>query len=435
MNYRDHEMLPLRAFQPEGGRMRLYSSDSPPPPDYTPMANASAESARIMGDLGQQQLDFSKQQYEDAKPLANKIVDQQMAIADKTAAQGDDYYNYLKSYRPAERALLHESMGLTPDQVAELETITQSGDQAAYDAKLSAYGVDASKRAAAEIASNKAKDEADAAIIGGTDSDVLAARRGEIDAGVGRAVADAQGGFTRNINQVIRQGLRYGGTPGAIAATAGATGMAQASATASAANTARTQGIMGARGQAETSMNLRRNIADNVTKQESVGWAKKLDASGLVKGLPGASTGAYGLAVNAGNSAGANQAAPGAQMQAGMAAGANTVASGRSLYQQGLGSILNSQTSMYANAPEDQTGAALGAVAGIAGAVMMSDRRLKRNIVKIGTRADRLNVYAYEYVWGGGMQIGVMADEVRAIYPGAVIAMPGGYSAVDYARI
>jgi hypothetical protein len=348
--------------------MRLYSSDSPPPPDYTPLANASAETNKIMAELGNKQLDFAKLQYEEAKPLAAKLADQQVAIADKTAAQGDDYYNYLKSYRPAERALLHESIGLTPDQIADLESVIQGGDQAAYDAKLSQYGVDANKRVAAEIEAAKALDEADAKIIGGTDSYVLDANRSEIDAGVGRAVADSQGGYTRSINQIARQGLRYGMAPGAIAAQAGSVGMAQAAQTASAANYAREQGIMGARGRASTNTALRRDIADNVTKRQSIGWAKKLDASGLVKGLPGASTGAYGLAVNAGNSAANNQAAPGNSYQAGMAAGAGTIGQGRSLYQNGLGSILNSQSS--AEAPTDNTGAIIGGVAGVAVAVI-----------------------------------------------------------------
>lgn len=366
--HHEFELLPLLAFRPEARRMRLYSSKSPPPPDYRPMAEASKESAQIMGALGREQLDFAKLQYEENKPVLKEIADQQMGIADKTAAQGDDYYNYMKSYRPAERALLHESMGLTPDQVAELEAVTQSGDQAAYDAKLSAYGVDANKRADAEIAAAKALDEADASIIGGTDSEVLAARRGEIDAGVDRAIADTQGGFTRNINQVIRQGLRYGGTPDAIGASAGTVGMSQASQTAAAANAARTQGILNVRGQAGTKIDLRRNIADNVTKQKAVGWAKKLDASGLVKGLPGASQGAYGLAVNAGNSAGANTQSAGQTRQAGMAAGAGTIGQGRSLYQQGLGSILQSQSGL-AQPGEDNTGAIVGAVGGIAIAI------------------------------------------------------------------
>lgn len=366
--HHEFEMLPLGAFRIEGRRMRLYSSKSPPAPDYRPVAEASRESAQIMGALGREQLDFAKLQYEENKPILNDIVSQQRDIANKTSAQGDDYYNYLKSYRPAERALLHESMGLTPDQVAELEAVTQSGDFSAYNAKLSAYGVDANKREEAEITASKALDEADARIIGGTDSAVLEARRGEIDDGVGRAIADTQDGFTRNINQVIRQGLRYGGTPDAIGASAGAVGQDQASRTAAAANMARTQGIIGVRGQAGTNIDLRRNIADNVTKQRAIGWAKKLDASGLVKGLPGASQGAYGLAVSAGNSAGANVQGPGQVRQAGMSAGAGTIGQGRSLYQQGLGSILQSQSGL-AQPGEDNTGAIVGAVGGIAIAI------------------------------------------------------------------
>lgn len=370
MRHHDYLMLPLLAFRPECRRsMRLYSSDSPPPPDYTPLAEASAESARIMGDLGKQQLDFAERQYEEAKPLIGRVVDQQMAIADKTSAQGDDYYSYLKSYRPAERALLHESMGMTPQQVAELEAISQSGDRASYDAKLSQYGVDANLRDTAEVNAAKALDEADAKIIGGTDSAVLDANRGEIEAGVGRAVADSQGGFTRSINQIARQGLRYGKGDAGIIAEAGSVGMAQASQTASAANFARETGIAGARGRAGTNMALRRDVTGNADRQRAIGWAKKLDASGLVKGLPGASAGAYGLAVSAGNSAGQNQMAPGQQRMAGMAAGAGTIGQGRNLYQQGLGSILNSQTTM-AGSGEDNTGAAIGAVGGIAVAVI-----------------------------------------------------------------
>jgi hypothetical protein len=60
-----------------------------------------------------------------------------------------------------------------------------------------------------------------------------------------------------------------------------------------------------------------------------------------------------------------------------------------------------------------------------------SDRRVKTNIRKIGTFANGLAKYAFEYVWGGGEQIGVMADEVRRFRPHAVINV-GGIDAVDY---
>ena len=49
-------------------------------------------------------------------------------------------------------------------------------------------------------------------------------------------------------------------------------------------------------------------------------------------------------------------------------AGANTVGQGRQLYQQGLGSILNAQTSVY-NTDVDASGQFGGSVIGAAGTV------------------------------------------------------------------
>lgn len=431
----DFEMLPLRAFRPECGRMRLYSSKSPPAPDYRPVAEASTASAEIMGKLGQDQLAFAKLQYEENKPVFQSIVDQQKTIADQTAAQGADYYSYLKSYRPTERAMMYESLGLTPDEQGTLENTLATGDQATFDARLSSLGVGAAKRRTEELDAAKTLDQTDAAVIGGSDADVYAARKAQIDQSVGTAIADTEEGYTRSVNQAIRQGLRYGASTPAMTSTVGAQAMDQASRIAGAANAARTVGINTERGIASTRMGLRSAITDNMTRARSIDWAKKLDATGLVKGLPGASQGAYGLAVNSGNSAGQNQQAPGAQMQAGLQAGANTIGQGQQMRINGLSNVLNAQSSAYANAPEDQTGAIVGAVGGIAAAAMMSDRRLKRNVVRIGRRADTLAIYAYEYVWGGGLQIGVMADEVAQIYPDAVIRTASGYDAVDYAAI
>jgi hypothetical protein len=46
-----------------------------------------------------------------------------------------------------------------------------------------------------------------------------------------------------------------------------------------------------------------------------------------------------------------------------------------------------------------------------------------------------LSVYAYEYVWGGGRQVGVMADEVEQILPSAVFTDSLGFKAVDYSQL
>lgn len=328
------DMYPESAFRKRGKSMILRKKDQSAP-DYTPMANASAESARIAGELGQQQLDFAKQQYADSKPYFEQLVDQQMEIADKSAAQGDDYYNYMKSYRPAEQAMLNEAM---TDRSAEIS---------AYDAA----------------------NQADAATMAMDPTQLYNQRRAEIEPLVAQAIADSQGGYTRSLNQAMRQGMRYGGSYNEIVNNAGSLGIAQAQQTAAMANAARTAGIEGTRSRAAMGLQTRQANMGALNKERAIDWAKKLDATGLVKGMPGASTGAYGLAVSAGNAAGQNQALPGQQMQAGLAAGANTTLQGRQLYQSGLGSILNAQ-GQYAgqamNAQGEMGGAAIGAVGTIA---------------------------------------------------------------------
>jgi hypothetical protein len=66
--------------------------------------------------------------------------------------------------------------------------------------------------------------------------------------------------------------------------------------------------------------------------------------------------------------------------------------------------------------------------------VLFSDIRLKKNINKIGTRTDGLNIYEFEYIWGGGRQVGLMAQEVQGIYPDAV-SESSGYLMVNYSKV
>jgi hypothetical protein len=66
-----------------------------------------------------------------------------------------------------------------------------------------------------------------------------------------------------------------------------------------------------------------------------------------------------------------------------------------------------------------------------------SDRRLKRDIVRVGTTPVLgLPLYAFSYVWDRGKRvIGVMADEVARVRPWAVVDHPSGFKAVDYGQI
>lgn len=67
------------------------------------------------------------------------------------------------------------------------------------------------------------------------------------------------------------------------------------------------------------------------------------------------------------------------------------------------------------------------------GGILSSDRRLKSNIVRVGTHPLGIGVYEYD-IWGL-RQRGVMADEVLTVMPEAVVTQENGYMAVRYDMI
>lgn len=319
-------------------------------PDYTPLANASAETNKIMAELGQQQLDFAKQQYSDNLPLFKDLVAQQLAIGDQSQEQGDEYYGYLKdTFRPVEQGLVDDANTFSTDAYREQEA--------------------------------------------------------------SKAAADSGLAFSNTQESNARALTSMGVNPnsGRFSGTANRNALAGAA--------IRTGAMNGAR-----------------EKAEAVGYAKRMDAAGLGRNLTGASQGAYGLALNAGNSAGANAQTPGAQYQAGMAAGAGTIGQGRQMYQGGLQGVLNAQTSVYNS--QQESGLDVGGLLSGGAAIMKawpSDRRLKENIEAVGTdERTGLTLYHFNYIGDDTVFRGVMADEVERIMPDAVMEDDLGYKAVNY---
>jgi hypothetical protein len=163
------------------------------------------------------------------------------------------------------------------------------------------------------------------------------------------------------------------------------------------------------------------------TQAEQLGFARRMDVTGLGRGLAGASTAAYGGATAAG-SAGMNVAmAPGNQYQQGLGAAGQT-----------MGNIVNSQTSAY-NTAQSQAdpfatiiGTGLGIYAGRG-----SDIRLKQNIERVGfDERTQLPIYEFEYKANPGERFrGVMAHEAEVNFPEAVITRADGYKAVFYERL
>ena len=88
------------------------------------------------------------------------------------------------------------------------------------------------------------------------------------------------------------------------------------------------------------------------------------------------------------------------------------------------------------------TGGASGTMSGDAASMIMdSDRRVKRNVVRIGDHPLGIGLYLFDYDperrvrWGRDRQFGVMADEVEAVMPTAVSVGGEGYKQVDYAML
>jgi len=85
--------------------------------------------------------------------------------------------------------------------------------------------------------------------------------------------------------------------------------------------------------------------------------------------------------------------------------------------------MLNSQVGMWG---QIYGGAAQG--------LTSSDRRLKKNINKIGESPSGLNVYSFEFKdskYGEGVFQGVMSDEV----PQEAVGTRGGYDTVNYSML
>jgi len=325
---------------------------NPPPPDYTPLANASAEAARIQGELGREQLAFAREQYEANAPLLQEIAGLQMDAQQQQMDQAKDYYDYqVETFRPLEQGLVADAERFNTEAYRD-----QVASQAAADA--------------------------------------------------GRAF-----GISQQQNQRAMASMGVNPNSGRFAGMNAATGLQQAAARANAMTGARTQA-------------------------EQMGYARKLDAAGLGRGLAGASNAAYAGATGAGTAAGMNAQSAGQNYMGNMAMGAGTIAAGQNMQIQGLSNVLNNQTSTYINTQDSFLGDLGGIMGGAASlyTAFGSDRRIKENIVEVGVdQRTALTLYQFNYIGGDGRRFeGVMADEVELVYPDAVVDTDQGYKAVRY---
>jgi hypothetical protein len=256
---------------------------SAPAPDYTAMAAANQYAAEVSERLGNRQMDMAQRQYNEMKPIAQRIAEQQMAAQDQQMQQAQDYYNYQKgTFRPVEQGLVRDAQEFSTAGYRE----QLARDAAAASAKAFGINQDMSSRAAA-------------------------ARGINMNSGAGLAM--------QNQNAL---GL----------------------------SAARANAMTGARTQAE-----------------QMGWARRMDVTGLGRNLAGASTAAYQGATSAGTSGLNTSMAPGNALAQQYGQGVGTAMQGASLGVQGAGSILSGQVA-ESNAARNAQGQMYGAILG-AGAV------------------------------------------------------------------
>jgi hypothetical protein len=390
-------MLPERAFRTLGGKLLTLEGGGKgaDAPDYTPLAASSVEAAKVGAELGREQMAEARRQYDQNYAAAQPVIASQIRTQEQTAAQGQDYFDYMKAnQRPVETALNAQSMRPDTGAASAAEMGLMTGGDAAIQADAR-YGADISAKA-------------------------------------GQAGVDQLSGYSRALNIAARQGMRYGFDPAKLAAQAASQAGQQSSAIAAATNQARQGATDQARGLIGQGRNLR-------LQDENLGWGRRMDVAGLYRGLTGASAGAYQTGINAGNSAMANQMAPGQGLMTGMAQGAGMQQTGMGQQIQGQTGVLNAQTS-YANNAASQSGGGLGAIIGVGGqlgaaAITASDRRLKENIELVGKERG-FNIYTFNYVSDPSRRFrGVMADEVELVVPEAVVYGDDGYATVNYTML
>jgi hypothetical protein len=67
--------------------------------------------------------------------------------------------------------------------------------------------------------------------------------------------------------------------------------------------------------------------------------------------------------------------------------------------------------------------------------IQPSDIELKHDVVRLGSLADGIGLYRFQYNWSDQVYVGVIAQEVAAVRPDAVLRGQDGYLRVDYARL
>jgi hypothetical protein len=155
-------------------------SKPPPAPDYSPIAQASAESARISAEVAREQLAWAKEQYAQDKEITSRVVDSQIAAQEQlNKFAADDRRRYEMLFQPMEDNVLLDAAGFTPERNqarAEAAAGRATADvsnqfamaRAAAQDRLESFGIDPSQTRAQALDVSARMSEAAARAGAGT---------------------------------------------------------------------------------------------------------------------------------------------------------------------------------------------------------------------------------------------------------------------------
>lgn len=134
--------------------MSFGKAKTPAAPDYTPVAKANEKAADLSFELGQDQLDWAKDTYNQYWPYVQDYLSAQTATTDENRDRANDYYDYyLDTYQPIETKYADTALNYATPERTEQRAATAMADVTnQYEAQrrsalanLESYGIDPSQ--------------------------------------------------------------------------------------------------------------------------------------------------------------------------------------------------------------------------------------------------------------------------------------------------
>ena len=159
--------------------MSVGKPSTPDPPDYSAIAESTSNAAQLNYDLGKEQLDFYKDQYNYYQPYVTDYLKSTTKTSDESRTRANEYYDYYKdTYKPietefAQKALDYDTpvrrdanLGMAMTDVAN----QYSANRNAALSSLESYGIDPSQTRYGALDLSSRIAEAGAAAAAGTKS-------------------------------------------------------------------------------------------------------------------------------------------------------------------------------------------------------------------------------------------------------------------------